>query len=420
MFEFLKRRRAEQGAEPRAALPDGSGYVSESTGRVQFFGMDMNSAGEPVTVETALGVPSIFAAVNFLSGTLASLPIGVYKRATDGSVQKTDSDITALLNEAPNSGMSSFTWRKHGFDQTFTGGRQLTFIERDGRGQIIALWPLDPDGATVVRKDGVVTYTYRENRKVTRYDASEIIDIPFMLKANGLLHRSPIMSNAEVVGMAIAATKYGGAYFRSGGVPPFAIEGGFQSAGAMSRAADDFDEAVKKSAKDKRQVLVLPTGLTIKTIGTDAEKAQLIETQRFLVEQVARIYGLPPVFLQDLTHGTFANVEQQDLHFAKHVLRRWVKQFEDELNLKLFGWKVRDQFVKVNLDGLLRGDFKTRMEGYASGIQSGVLTPNEARGLEDRAPLDGGDGLFMQGAMLPIGQLGQSPDGGTAESGNAA
>jgi HK97 family phage portal protein len=185
----------------------------------------------------------------------------------------------------------------------------------------------------------------------------------------------------------------------------------------MARAADDLEDAVRKAAREKRQALVLPAGLTVKTIGTDAEKAQLIETQRFLIEQVARIYNLPPVFLQDLSHGTFANVEQQDLHLVKHTLRHWVKQWEGELNLKLFGRLNRRQFVRVNLDGILRGDFKTRTEGYAAAIQHGVMTPDEARALEGRAPMPGGDQLYLQGAMVPIQQAGQPPRAGAQPNG---
>jgi phage portal protein BeeE len=122
---------------------------------------------------------------------------------------------------------------------------------------------------------------------------------------------------------------------------------------------------------------------------------------------------LPPVFLQDLTNGTLSNNEQQDLHLTKHTIKRYAEQFEQECNLKLFGWKKRDRFVELNLDGLLRGDFKTRMEGYASAIQSGQMTPGETRDMENRPRLPGDDKLYMQGAMMPLDKLGLAdPIGG--------
>lgn len=122
-----------------------------------------------------------------------------------------------------------------------------------------------------------------------------------------------------------------------------------------------------------------------------------------MVEQIARIYSLPPVFLQDLSTGTFASTEQQDLHFVKHTLRRWITQFEEEMNLKLFG-RESDLHVRFNVDNLLRGDLKTRMEAHATSVQNGIKTPNEARHEEELAPLPSGDQLLIQGATVPIGQ----------------
>jgi len=128
---------------------------------------------------------------------------------------------------------------------------------------------------------------------------------------------------------------------------------------------------------------------------------QLIELQRFCIEQIARIYSLPPVFLQDLSNGTYSNVEQQDLHFVKHTLRRWIEQTEQEMNLKLFG-RESNKEVRFNVDSLLRGDLKTRMEGHATSIQNGIKTPNEVREIEGLDPQESGDDLMIQGATVPI------------------
>jgi HK97 family phage portal protein len=139
---------------------------------------------------------------------------------------------------------------------------------------------------------------------------------------------------------------------------------------------------------------------------------QLLELQRFCVEQIARIYSLPPVFLQDLSRGTFSNTEQQDLHFVKHTIKRWVEQVEAEMNLKLFGRNAR-QYVEFNVDGLLRGDFKTRMEAHATSIQNGIRTPNEVRDLENMEPMPAGDDLMIQGATVPIRTQSGEPDAST-------
>jgi HK97 family phage portal protein len=133
-------------------------------------------------------------------------------------------------------------------------------------------------------------------------------------------------------------------------------------------------------------------------------KGQLVDGRRFQMQEIARIYQLPPVFLQDLTDATFSNSEQQDLHFVKHTLGQWIKRWEQQLNLKLFGPRTRSRFVEFNVDGLLRGDFKTRMDGYATAIQNAILEPDEVRGMENR-PAKGGDAakLHIQGATVPLG-----------------
>lgn len=403
--------------EERASIEDPRVPIS-SPNIVAFLGLDaVSAAGELVTIDSAMGVPAIWASHNFLSGTLAGLPLHLYRK-TDKGREKVKGGLATILHDAVNEDMSSFGWRKYTFDQVFSGGRAYTFIERNALNKVINLWPLEPGKTTAKRRDGRKFYEHRDGSRTHRYEASEIIDLPFMLKSDMLQHRSPILTNKDVIGLAQAVTKYGSKFFQNGGVPPFAITGPFQSPGALQRSADDLSAAVQKAAKEMRLALSLPAGHDIKPLGCDPEKSQMVELQRFIIEQIARIYSLPPTFLQDLTHGTFSNTEQQDLHFVKHTLKRWVEQFEQELNLKLFGRGNNRQYVEMNVDGLLRGDFKTRMEGYARAITTGQMTPDESREMENRPAHGGGAAkLHMQGAMLPIDKLGQQPERGIGDNG---
>jgi HK97 family phage portal protein len=392
--------------EERGEVPAGSVPVSSSNFLEVITGMrgSMSSSGLSVSTESALGVPAVWAAVNFLSGTLAGLPLHQYRRQRDGSRDRVSGGLANILHDAVNDETSSFEWRKAMFDQVFTTGRAFTFIERNSQGRIMNLWPLDPAGVTVKINGWTKEYSYVIGRENHKYAASEIIDIAFMMKNDRVSHRGPITQCKDAIGLSIAATEYGSKFFLNGGVPPFAVTGNFMSGKAMERAADDLAAAVRKASKDQRQALVMPAGLEIKSIGTDAEKSQLVELKRFCIEEIARVYSLPPTFLQDLSHGTFSNTEQQDLHFVKHTLKRWVEQVEQELNLKLFGRSNNRQFVEFSMDGLLRGDFKTRMEGYAKAIQNTLLTPNEARRRENLPDIEGGDDALVQGATVPLTQ----------------
>jgi HK97 family phage portal protein len=133
----------------------------------------------------------------------------------------------------------------------------------------------------------------------------------------------------------------------------------------------------------------------------------MTEARLFQIQEIGRLYGLPPVFLGDLSKGTFSNTEQQDLQLVKHLIGQWAKAFEDELNLKLFGQRRRSRYVRHNLDGLQRGDFKSRIEALARAIQTSQITPDEARALEERPADPSGNGakLYMQGATVPLGTV---------------
>jgi len=316
----------------------------------------------PVNTDTALGVPAVWSAVNFISGTLAGLPLHVYRRTRDGR-QKVRTGVAPILHYVVNDEMSSFEWRKYSFEQVLTGGRSFTFIERNVQGRVMNLWPLEPSKVTVIKQNGRKVYRYNDGGRIATYEASEIIDIPFALKSDGVQHRGPIGSCRNAIAMAIAATQYGAKVFQGGGVPPLVMQGPFQSGAAAQRASDDIAQALANKAKDQRQVLVMPQGHELKPLGFKPDEMQNLELQRFIVEEIARIYSLPPVFLGS------------------------------------------NQYVEFSVDGLLRGDFKTRMEGHATAIQHGIKTPNEAREDENLPSVEGGDKTFMQGAMMPITDL---------------
>lgn len=373
-------------------------------------GIDAES-GVVVNAESALGVPAIWAAVNFISGTIAGLPLMVYEKKGD-SREKSSRGIASILHDAVSNEMSSFDWRKYTFERVLTSGRSFTLIVRDQTGDITGLEPLIPEHVTVRRgSGGLPEYVYDAPGVRKRvYLARQIIDVSFAMKADLLNHWNPIRLHRDTIGLGIAATKYGSKLFQNGGVPPFVLSGNFQSGAALNRASDDLQRAIRKASKDSRLAVTIPTGHELKTIGLDPEKSQLVELKRFLIEEYARIYSLPPVFLQDLSHGTFSNTEQQDLHFVKHTIKRWVEQFEQELNLKIFGRGEQEIYAEFNLDGLLRGDFKTRMDGYAQGIQNGVLKPNEARRRENLPDDEHGGDLMIQGATVPIKSQGGNDD----------
>lgn len=352
-----------------------------------------------VTIDSALTSPAVLAAVTFLPRSLASLPLHVFRKTANGP-EKITGGLETLIHEAPNAEWTSFKLRQYFWQQVFTGGRGMLWIERSGS-NITGLYPISPVKTKIVRSGMGVT-TYEVDGKV--FPASDVIDVPFMLKVDGLAHYSPIILGARAIQLSIAMNEYGSKFFAGGGVPPLAMSGPLPAGPeAMKRAMDQIGRAIASAKENSGQIVPMPPDHKLTPIGFDPEKGQMTDARRFQIEEIARIYGLPPVFLQDLTHGTFSNTEQQDLHLVKHLISQWAQAFEEELNLKLFGQRNGGRYVEHNVDGLLRGDFKTRMEALASGVQNALLTPNEGRALENRPDKPNGDDLMIQGATVPLG-----------------
>jgi len=399
-------------AETRASPEDPRVPVSAAN-FLQFFGV---SAGNmrAVTLESALTVPAYAAGVSFLSRSLANLPLHAYRDRGEAGSERLPGKLQRILNEAPNSEWTSFGLRQYFWQGVFTGGRGLTYIERVGPGAD-SLWPLDPFQTTVKRVNGRKVYNYQGKD----YQAADVIDVPFMLKPDQLGVHSPLVMGAKALGLSLAMGDYASGFFAGGGVPPLALTGPMPAgADAVRRAQSDIKRAIDAAKSNNEPVFPIPAGYELKPVGFDPAKGQMTEARQFQVEEIARILNLPPVFLQDLTHGTFSNTEQQDLHLVKHLIAQWAKAFEEECNLKLFGAANNRRYVEHNLDAMMRGDFKSRMDGMSQGIQSGLITPNEGRALDNRPPKANGDVLYIQGATVPLGSQPTTTNGGANDPGN--
>lgn len=391
-------------AETRASLENPSVPLSDVNAWRTLMGEWHGVAGVVVTHETALEVPAVWCAVNFIANTIASLPLQVFKKSGEGRDTVESDPLYSILHDAPNDELTSFMWRKGMMINVLLRGRGVSFIERNKAGRVMSIWPLDTNKLTIERKSGRKLYHYDDGGRKVTYAANEVLDLTFMLKPDGVSHVDPISKLKGAVGLALALDEYARKFFANGGVPPLALYGPMPSPAAASRASQDVEKAVRDANAERRNVMIMPTGHELKAVGVDPEKSQMVESRRLGIEEIARIYGIPPVFLQDLTHGTFSNTEQQDLALTKHLISQWVKAWEQELNLKLFSARNRTKFVEFNLDSLMRGDFRTRMEGYAKGIQNGIYTPDEVRAMENW-PSKGGDAdkLHIQGATVPLG-----------------
>lgn len=369
---------------------------------LQFFGVSGTTLPS-VTIESAMTVPAFASGVRFLSRTLAGLPFHAFKATRDGPKKLDGTTLEWIIHSAPNPEQGAFGFWQYFWQGVFTGGRGLVYIERTGA-NVSSLWPIDPRQTRIFRRNGKKIYEVGGKS----YEAKEIIDVPFMLRSDGLTSYGPVTLAARAIQMSIAMEEYGAKFFAGGGVPPLALVGPLPAGPeAFKRAMSEVSRSIDEAKKSEKPIIQIPPGYELKPVGFDPDKGQMTDARKFQITEIARALDLPPFFLQDLENAHYANAEQQDLHLVKHLVSQWAKALEDEMNLKLFGEQTTPRYVEFNLDGLMRGDLKSRIEALATGVNSALITPNEARAIENRPKMEepAADQLHIQGATVPLGQI---------------
>lgn len=376
-----------------------------------FFGS--TTSGKVVNERTAMQTTAVYACVRILSETLASLPLHTYRHTERGKEKAIDHNLYYLLHDEPNPEMTSFVFRETLMGHLLLWGNAYAQIIRDGSGKVVALYPLLPDKMKVDRTSaGELYYEYQTDTGPVILRNYEVFHIPG-LGFDGLVGYSPIAMAKNAIGMAIATEEYGAKFFANGANPGGVLE----HPGVLKdpkRVRDSWN-AVYQGSGNAHRIAVLEEGMKFHSIGIPPEQAQFIATRKFQLNEIARIFRIPPHMIGDLDKSSFSNIEQQSREFVKYTLDPWVSRWEQAIHkLLLKPDEKRQYFVKFNVDGLLRGDYESRMNGYAIGRQNGWLSANDIRELEDmnRIPEDqGGDLYLINGNMTKLedaGIFGQS------------
>lgn len=384
--------------------------LSSPTAFAELFGGSAKSAaGVSVTEAKALGVPAIWQAVNVIAGTLGHLPFHLYRNNAGKLEKATNDPLYTVIHDRANAVTSKATFWKHSVSRMLLAGRSYSVILRNKAGKCVGFLPIDESQVVIEQglKDGELQRVYVVNGK--RYSYYDILDLPLNLQADGINHLNPISVHKNTIGLMIAAEEYAATLFANGGVPAIFLTGpATMSPAAKDRASTQVEEKLSAN-RANRLVTTLPAGHEVTEIGFDPSKQQLIEMRRFEVTEVSRIMNIAPAMLHDLTSGTFNNVEQQGLNFSQQTILPLVKIIEQELNLKIFGNRNTTSYVEINMDGLVRGDLKSRTEALARGINTAIYTPNEARSLMNLPADPEGDVLLIQGATIPLSKAGEAP-----------
>ena len=395
--------------------------TNATSGSSYRFFLGGSTSGKTVTERSAMQMTAVYSCVRILAEAIAGLPLHLYTYKEDGGKEKAiGHPLYLLLHDEPNPEMSSFVFRETHMTHLLLWGNAYAQIIRNGKGEVVALYPLMPNRMTVDRdSSGQLFYSYQMNNSdaptmktgTVILKPSDVLHIPG-LGFDGLVGYSPIAMAKNAIGLAIATEEYGAKFFANGATP-----GGLLEYPGTVKDPDRVRESWNKGfsgSQNAGKVAILEEGMKYTPISIAPEQAQFLETRKFQINEIARIFRVPPHMVGDLEKSSFSNIEQQSLEFVKYTLDPWVVRWEQSLSRALFTPEEKKQyFFKFNVEGLLRGDYLSRMNGYATARQNGWMSANDIRELEnlDRIPAEeGGDLYLINGNMLPLVHAGAFAD----------
>ena len=382
--------------KPQDAL-NGSGYS---------FMFGRSAAGQAVNEHSAMHMSAVYACVRILAESIASLPLHFYQYNDAGGKEKAvNHPLYWLLHDEPNPEMSSFSFRETLMTHLLLWGNAYAQIIRNGRGEVIALYPLMPDRMTVDRDArGRIYYAYTRSdsdantlgkKSSVILSPEDVFHIPG-LGFDGLVGYSPIAMAKQAIGMGLACDEYGAAFYQNGAQPGGVLE--HPNVVKDPKRVRESWNAIYQGSRNAHRIAVLEEGMTYKPITISPEQAQFLETRKFQIDEIARIFRVPPHMIGDLEKSSFSNIEQQSLEFVKYTLAPWISRWEQAIQRSLLLMSERTRyFARFNVEGLLRGDYQSRMNGYAVARQNGWMSANDIRELEslDMIPDEQGGNLYL-------------------------
>ena len=372
-----------------------------------------SDAGITVTDSTALALSTVWACVRAIADPIGFLPLHVYRRRPDGGRQRAPRhEAYYLLHDSPWKNITAVQFRSTLQAHVLLRGNGFARIwRRSGSGQLYGLEILDPDRMRlVIDDDGEMHYEYASRRGVLRLGIDEVLHLRG-LSHDGLWGYSVITQARQALGLAAALESYGARFFASGGRLPYLLRhpGNFRSEQEFEQFRARWKEAYG-STDTWHTPAVLTGGLEYVPIGIKMEDAQFLNSRQFQVQEICRWFRVSPHLVADLSRATFSNIEHLGIEFLTQTLSYWLEVWEQEINLKLLG---PGHYAEFDVNALVRGAFESRMRGYATQLQNGIISINEARALENLNPIPGGDVHHIQLNMQPVANTGGSNGSGT-------
>jgi len=363
-----------------------------------------SSAGVNVTYDKALSYSAVFNAIALLSGTIGGLPLNLYrKKANQGNVVEDRRPLHNLLHFSPNSEMSAMTFRETMTAHVLGWGNCYAEIQRNGMGEVIALWPIPPNRVVIRRISGELIYEVKVGSETIPLPRNRMLHIPG-LGFDGIQGYSVISYARETIGLGLAMEEFGARFFGAGTHPGAVFEHPGKVGG---EAYDNLQKSLMETYSGlgkSHKLLILEEGMEMKQLGIPPEDAQFLESRVFSVNEIARWFNVPPHKIKEMSHSTYSNIEHQAIEFVTDSVLPWLVRFEQGYDLQLLSPKERNRkfYFKHIVEGLLRGDAESRGKFYNQMFMIGAMTINEIRAKEDMNPTKNGDEQFVPLNMVPL------------------
>lgn len=366
-----------------------------------------STSGTVVDAHTAMNLSAVYACVRVLSETIGSLPLIIYKNTKTGKDRATNHPLYRVLHDAPNPEMTSMQWRETVMAHLSLQGNHFSeIIFQDTK--VKELWPIPPD-LVEIKRDQNNKLVYKVNIGGGKVLNKEKVLHIRGLSLDGIVGVSPITYARETIGLGLAAQEYASRFF-SGDANPNGVYS------HPTQLGDVAYKRLQEALKDGRQGLsrqhrnvILEEGMKWERVSLSPEDAQLLESRKFGVEEIARIYRIPLHKINSMEKATFSNIEQQAIEFVTDTIRPWLVRIEQEITMKLIGEADRDNiFAEFLVEGLLRGDTKSRYEAYNIARNGGWMSANDIRRLENMNDIENGDTYLVPLNMTPAKQGGSN------------
>lgn len=363
---------------------------------------------------SVVGLSAVWACINLLAGTIASLPLMVYQTERNGSRRVArDHPLYFVLHDSANWDQTAVDFWEYQVAAIELQGNAFALIERRMNGDIGSLIPLRPDSVKAERVNGRIRYSWRENGREVMRSGDEVLHIrgPLGDAMSGVSTLTACRSTLDAAAYADGASSL---FFANGVRPSGVLSIDKALTGPQRQEAERLLQEKFIGAMNAGRPMLLDNGMTWQQLTMSPEDAQMLESRRFSVEEICRLFGIPPHMVGHTENSTSwgTGLEQQTLGFVKFSLRRRLKRIEQALEKQLLTARDRVNGIKIefNLEGLLRGDSKARADFYQSGLSNGWTTINEVRALENLPPVPGGDVPRMQMQNVPITEAGQEEE----------